>query len=234
MRRVVIDPGDDGTAQADVRHPVGGKEILPDYLPVIAYYPLIEGEGAFIIKEQEVRQPRKRQQCFPWTAAAGFYAEMQFFPAYPFGQRQGELRLGEGLAAGKGDTATAFLIKGTIPEEPFHYLIDSHPLTGHFQRAGGADGGAFAAGEAVLPGKAVGRIELMTAPGADGAPAAADAFIGVKGNLGKGGEPLGIVAPGAAKGAALQKDRGTYTRPVMDGKALYIEQDPPHCGISSG
>lgn len=49
-----------------------------------------------------------------------------------------------------------------------------------------------------------------------------------------GGLAFGILAPAAAQGAAFEEYDGSYAFPIMDGKALDIEDHPVHGGQHAG
>ena len=66
----------------------------------------------------------------------------------------------------------------------------------------------------------------MAIPGAFGdTPPASDAFSFGKHHFRHPGHRFGIMAPGTAQGTAFHEYRGADTRPVVDGKTLYTEND---------
>ena len=158
------------------------------------------------------------------AAAARFHADVQAgLPGAP-GQLGRKRRLRHRLAARQGHTPTALRIEYAVPQHGFQHLVHGRSTPDHLQRARRTALRAAAAGGAAGPVQPVRvRRKQMRAPGAGGACPAADAFVRVETELRRGRFALRIVAPGAVERTAFQKYRRADARPVLDRKALYIE-----------
>ena len=144
--------------------------------------------------------------------AAGFHRLMQLGKKLYRLVDEGPLE--GGLAAGEGHAAAfehgAFF-------QFFRQLFRLHLLAGHAPQALGTGGNALSAGHAVL------RM------GADG-PAFSAMGTGRHADhqLRFRGKALGIVAPAASQGAALQKHRGAHSRAVVYGEFLNVKNRALH------
>ena len=141
-----------------------------------------------------------------------------------------EAGLEERLAAGAGGAAAGVVVEGLVLEDLGDDVLGGGLAALHDNGLGVAGLGAAAAQGAdlavVVPGLA---LEAQRAARADAeAAAAADALVGEEDDLGLPGDALGVVAPRAAHGAALEEDGGPDARAVVDRELLDVEDLAGH------
>ena len=147
-------------------------------------------------------------------------------------ERQGELGLEEGLAAGEGHAAAGARVEGRVLLDDLQHLVHGAGLAVDEQalgRAGlGAGKGAAGALGSVDDKLAFGQgLEGAPGTGVNAARAVLEAYaaVGVDGQLGLQTLGLGVAAPAAAQPAALEEDDGAYAGAVVDGVLLDVEDE---------
>ncbi len=130
---------------------------------------------------------------------------------FPAGPKQGQEKfcLQQGLAAGKGHAAAGFVVKDNVLLNFRHCFRDSELPAQQLPGAGAAHFGAFSAQPARVWGAGSGA--------ADKTGAALDTAVPADYEFFSGGLSLGIMAPEARKGAALEKYSGANSRAIADG-----------------
>ena len=136
------------------------------------------------------------------------------------------------LATGEGHSPTRRLEERSIALDLGYQIGDGSRLADEFARLARTDPGTGAAtpAVAVVPVRPARRTFTVRLRARLDAGAAGGALALGYGNLGPAVEALGVVAPIAAQGAALDEHGGADPGTIVDGTALNVEDRHPGRG----
>ena len=185
------------------------------------------------VVEKEVKLRSQSLKDLRADAAGGLNSCVNAFSLKLGDERLREVRLDHAFTAGDGDAAAGFLVEIDVLEAGLVYFVDSLQLALARQCAAGTFLYAFQAAGApgvvdedalfgVITGSGHGnglfRADLNT-------PVAVQAVLAPVHDLDPGTLGFRVGTPFAAEGTSLEKDRGPYTRTVVDGKLLNIKNN---------
>ena len=229
----VVDVGDDGGAEEDgllecVEAGEGCERGGVGEVGVLA----VEGVvGEFEVEEKEVDKRREEVEAVGWDEAVGFEGGVEVVFAAEAQEREKEIVLQGGFAAGEGDAAAGAFVVGFVAQNRGEDFVwrDVRADDGDevARTRGDARGAEFARGRS----KAVATVGVesvdVVGTGVD-ARAAVVALGEVDADLRFGGNGFGVVAPVATGVATFEKNGGANAGAVVQGEALKVENNAGH------
>ena len=181
--------------------------------------------GLLDIVEEEIDGGEDALQMGKGDGAARFDGAVEALGGRRLQQGGGEADLAERLSAGEGYATVGDVVEGAIFEQFLHDLGNGCIPSHDFQALCVTTCGTGAAGKA--DGAIEGVLSVFHAVGVlravFEAVAAADAFFRLEGEERMVCLSLGVMAPEAGEGAALEENGGAYAGAVVDRETLYFE-----------
>ena len=177
------------------------------------------------IDEEGVRHADDLLQIFLGHGEAGVHRRVDARRMQRGEQFAAEIRLQKRFAARQRDAAARVVVERLVLDQLRQEFIRRCPLAVKNQRVGKAGTLALAARDAFCAVKAMHAADDAVRAGraGGGAAPAAGAFVRIEAELRLCGQPLRVVAPAAAQGAALEKQRGAHAVAVVNFKAFDVD-----------